>query len=874
MKRFLLAIICFFTFSDSLNAAHIIGGEMRYVYLGPGILPNTNSYRITLILFRDNGGGGAAFAASYLVGIYNNDNGQKVVGPATNNNWNVTQDNPPGIGAVPIVFPSCIQGAPTLDYQYATYSLTIDLPQNASGFTVVYQTCCRINGMINVGNSTGATYNCVIPGTNTVPSGNDSSPQFSLPVNVVCRNAPFTLNFSATDPNADSLVYSLCDAYNGGAAINTGFNDPAPPPYGSVIYNPPYSGTQPLGNTVTINSATGIISGIAPDLGRYVVCVCINVYRNGLLIATHRKDLIVQVYDCVITMAVPMPSFVTCDGFNINFTHTSTGANTVFWDFGDPTTLADTSNADSPSWDYTTAGAGTYTVKFVINRGTGCADSTIRTVGVFPGFFPGFTSAGNCFLNPFQFTDTTRTNYGFVDTWSWNFGDPTTLADTSHLQNPQWTYATPGPKTVTLTVSNSHGCQETIQTIINVLDKPVITLGFTDTLICLNDAITLNANGTGVFSWTPPINIINANTATPTVNPTSDTWYFVNLNDNGCQNRDSVHIRVVSAVSLMARADTTICLGDPVQLNATGNGLLFQWTPAGTLNNPNIVNPIATPVAASTVYQVTATVGSCSATDNVTIFTVPYPVANAGPDQTICYNTSTLLSGSHNGNSFSWSPTSYLSNPAILNPVVTPPRTVTYVLTVFDIQGCPKPGRDTVTVIVNPRVRAYAGRDTSVIVGQPLQLFATGGVSYSWTPATGLNNPNIQNPVGTYSANIDTIMYKVVVRDNIGCADSSYVIVRVFQTAPSIFVPTAFTPNSDGLNDVARPICVGIRKINYFSIYNRWGELVFTTTENEKGWDGRINGVLQSTNVFVWIVSAEDYLGGKYFDKGTVTLIR
>lgn len=874
MKRFLLAIICFFTFSASLNAAHIIGGEMRYVYVGPGLAPNSKLYRIVMILLKGDDPAGAPLAASYVVGIYNNDNGQKIIGTAANNNWLITQD-PPGTPSVPIIFPSCIQNAPVLNYTYAIYTMTVELPNNSNGYTVAYQTCCRINGLINVANSTGSTYNCVIPGANQLPIGNDSSPQFGLPINVICKLAPFTLNFSATDPDpGDSLVYSLCDAYNGGLAVNAGFNDPAPPPYGSANYNFPYSGANPMGTGVVINPQTGIISGIAPDFGKYVVCVCINIYRNGVLIATHRKDLIVQVSDCQITSAVPMPSFVTCDGFNIQFSHTSTGANTVFWDFGDPTTLADTSNSNNPSWDYTTAGAGTYIVKFVINRGTSCADSTTRTVGVFPGFFPGFTSAGNCYLNPFQFTDTTRTNYGFVDTWSWNFGDGTTLADTSHLQNPQWTYSTPGPKTVTLIVSNSPGCQSTIQTIINVLDKPVITLGFVDTLICLNDAITLNANGTGVFNWTPPINIINANTATPTVNPTTDTWYYVNLNDNGCQNRDSVHIRVVAAVTLLARADTTICLGDPVQLNATGNGLLFQWTPAGTLSNPNIVNPIATPTAASTTYQVTATVGSCSATDDVTILTVPYPVANAGPDQTICYNTSTLLNGSHNGNSFSWSPTSYLSNPTILNPVVTPPRTVTYVLTVFDNQGCPKPGRDTVTVIVNPRVRAYAGRDTSVIVGQPLQLFATGGVSYSWTPATGLNNPTIQNPVGTYSANIDTIMYKVVVRDNIGCADSSYVIVRVFQTAPSIFVPTAFTPNSDGLNDVARPICVGIRKINYFNIYNRWGELVFTTTENEKGWDGRINGVLQSTNVFVWIVSAEDYLGGKYFDKGTVTLIR
>ena len=133
------------------------------------------------------------------------------------------------------------------------------------------------------------------------------------------------------------------------------------------------------------------------------------------------------------------------------------------------------------------------------------------------------------------------------------------------------------------------------------------------------------------------------------MNPTTNTWYVVNINNNGCTNRDSVLVRVVNGVSLIAMPDTTICLTDAVQLNANTNGLAFQWTPAATLNNPNILNPIATPTTASTTYQVRATIGSCSSTDQVVITTVPYPIANAGPNQIVCYNSSTQLSGSHNG---------------------------------------------------------------------------------------------------------------------------------------------------------------------------------------------------------------------------------
>ncbi|MBL7747601.1 MAG: gliding motility-associated C-terminal domain-containing protein, partial [Chitinophagaceae bacterium] len=185
-----------------------------------------------------------------------------------------------------------------------------------------------------------------------------------------------------------------------------------------------------------------------------------------------------------------------------------------------------------------------------------------------------------------------------------------------------------------------------------------------------------------------------------------------------------------------------------------------------------------------------------------------------------------------------------------------------------------KPGRDTILVTVQPRVRAFAGNDTTVVVGQPLLFNGTGGVSYLWSPSTGLSSTTVFNPIGVYNSSIDSVRYKLIVRDAIGCADSAFVTVRVFKTNPSVFVPTAFTPNNDGLNDVVRPIAVGIRRINYFSVYNRWGQQVFTTTQNKQGWDGRINGRLQNSGVFVWMVSAQDYLGNNIFLKGTVTLIR
>ena len=114
----------------------------------------------------------------------------------------------------------------------------------------------------------------------------------------------------------------------------------------------------------------------------------------------------------------------------------------------------------------------------------------------------------------------------------------------------------------------------------------------------------------------------------------------------------------------------------------------------------------------------------------------------------------------------------------------------------------------------------------------------------------------------------------MTVRDAIGCSDEATMLVKVFKTAPRVFVPTAFTPNSDGKNDVVRPVAVGISKIHYFRIYNRWGQMVFETTENGRGWDGKIKGILQGTQSYAWIVKGEDFTGKTVFEKGTVTLIR
>ena len=873
MKKNLLALLLSLSVCGALSAAHIKGGFFTYQYLGPGSGTNLR-YRVTLTVYMICNPSSGQLSNPISFTFFNGASNQQVtnISVPISNQYTLSKvyDEP------------CITGNEVgCYYLIVIYDLpSVELPAIPEGYIVSYQRCCRIAGINNLTNSSavGNTFTIRIPGSGTGQNAQlNSSPRFLInDTAVVCRGSYFQSSFAASDPDGDSLSYQFCGAYQGGDPQGPSPNPAANPPYPEVPYAAPYNGLQPLGTTVSINPVTGIISGIAPELiGQYVLCVCVNEYRNGVLIATTRKELHISVDDCNPLRAQLNPRPAFCESLNVSFSNDAAGNPPdaeYLWNFGDPGSGANNTSTQAIT-SHTFSAPGDYTVKLRVTLLGICSDSTTTVVKVWPGFFPGFTISGICVLTPFQFTDTTRTNHGVVDNWQWNFGDNATLADTSRIRTPAWTYGAPGNVNVTMIVSTSKGCTDTITQALNVLDKPLINLGFRDTLICQYDSLPLQAAGTGNFSWTPLTNIINPNTPTPRVAPLSTTWYYVNLENNGCVNKDSVRVRVTPGVLIIPMSDTTICQGDTIQLRINSNGLQHSWTPTGPLNNASLMSPLAV-TNSTTTYQVTGTVGSCTSTKQITVTPIPYPIAGLSADTTICYNTPALLRGTSNGRTFTWQPTTYLSNPLSLNPIARPPSTQQYILYVFDTRGCPKPGIDTVLVTVRPEVFAYAGRDTNIVVGQPLQLNATGGVYYNWSPATGLSSTTIANPVAMYRSPASLIRYRLIASDSMRCPDTAYLSVRVFQTAPSVFVPTGFTPNADGLNDVIKPILAGIKRLNYFRIFNRWGQLVYETQQEGQGWDGRINGQLQGTHVFVWTVSAIDYLDQPYFSKGTLTLIR
>ncbi len=868
MKRVITTTLLLLLFSTA-NAGHITGGEMYYTYMG--FSNGRHQYNVTMKYYK-RCGSTADFPNPTVVAVFNktdNSRFQDISAPMTQLlNISLPMNNP------------CISNPPQVCFFVAYYTFTVSVPASPDGYVLASQINYRIAGINNFTpgyTGVGATFTGEIPGSlpiGTAPQNNSARFTGSDLV-LVCEGNSFTYSFAATDPDGDELHYSFCAAYNS-TATGGGASGSEPPPFPSVPYaSPAYSASQPLGSGISVNGNTGLIQGVAPAAGIYVVTVCVEEIRNGQVIAVQRKDIQINVADCSIASASLDAEYFLCGStqtISLVNQNSSPVITSTIWEItdqaGNPVHIFNGSTLN-----YTFTDTGQFNIKLVINRGLTCADSTIALLKVYPGFVPDFSFTGGCVTRPTSFTDQTSSVYGVANSWNWDFGELSTALDISSLQDPVYAYPQTGNKTVRLIATDTKGCRDTVEKIITVVTGPPLSLAFRDTLICINDNLVLQATGTGNFSWSPPVNISDPTSPTPQVSPPFSTTYYVNLNAGGCTNRDSVRVRVVNFVTLLPMNDSTICLGDTTQLRVVSDGLQYIWTPAAQVINPFVQNPfVLTP--ATTTYTVTAVIGGCSATRGIIVTPVPYPTADAGEDLSVCYNAPAQLNGATDGSSWRWSPAAFIDDPTALAPIAYPLRTTPFIFAAYDTRGCPKPGLDTVLVTVFPRPKVSAGNDTAVVVGQPLQLNATGGVSYSWLPVANLSADNIPNPVALFNSPSAGLQYRVTAIDTNGCSATGYIMIKVFKTGPTVFVPTAFTPNHDGLNDLLRPIAAGIKNIEYFSIYNRWGQLLFSTRQNGKGWDGRVNAVLQPAGTYVWAVKAVDYLDKPYFQKGIFTLIR
>ncbi len=345
----------------------------------------------------------------------------------------------------------------------------------------------------------------------------------------------------------------------------------------------------------------------------------------------------------------------------------------------------------------------------------------------------------------------------------------------------------------------------------------------------------------------------------------------------GCIDSLTAIIALNDTMRLELGPDSTICFGTNITLIPQTNALTdtFKWTPGATLNYDTVRTPIATPTD-TTKYYLTAKWGICNRKDSITINVLRKPVANAGKDTTVCYKTNATLFGSASNLSgtvnFAWSPPDSLTTPNAATTSVRMDTTRQFTLTVTDNYGCNFSVTDSVIIFMQPPLVAFAGNDTNAILGRPHQLLATGrnATNFVWSPMGPLNNPFIANPLAIIFN--DTYFF-VRITDAIGCTDDDTIFVKVYE-GPNYYLPNAFSPNGDGLNDVFFPTPVGIRSTDYFRVFNRYGALMYETRAWLQGWDGRLKGKPASAGTYVWMIKGIDVNGSVVEIRGTVILLR
>ncbi len=625
-----------------------------------------------------------------------------------------------------------------------------------------------------------------------------------------------------------------------------------------------------------------------------------------------------------------------CPGGIITFTSNSTSTDPLIsylWNFNDVASGA-LNSASTANASHTFNNAGIYNVILKITTSFGCIDSLVQTItvaappianagpdqsiclgdstqiissgGVTYSWLPSSGLSANNILNPLA-NPTTTTTYSVLVTGATGctasdnvvvivhdlpninagndasicYGTSTQLFATggssynwlpfTALNNVGISNPTASPiTTISYVVQgiNNWGCIDYDTIVVNVLPTPIADAGI-DTVICLFQSATLHASGGISFSWAPANTLDNSFIANPVASPTATLDYIVSVTDtNGCTANDIVNVIVHSLPNINAGNDLFLCVGTPLQLNATG-GVSYQWSPAQDLNNSLIANPItSTTVTATYIVNGQDNIG-CSNSDSV-IVTVIYPLSAQAIDKVdVCDGMQTQLSAS-GGSVYQWIPSNGLDNPTIPNPTCSVSQNTNYMVIISD--GLCFSDTAYVQVLVHALPQAYAGADQVILSGEDAQLTAVGsGTVYSWTPTEG---SSCADCISTIVHPGVTTTYTLWIMNEFGCYDSDDVVIKVGCTADVVFVPNAFSPNSDGNNDKLYVRSKGLKSLTYFRIFDRWGSLVFESTELNTGWDGTIRNKIGMPGVYVWYMEGTCPNGQKVELQGNVTMVR
>ncbi|MEO5684593.1 MAG: T9SS type B sorting domain-containing protein [Chitinophagaceae bacterium] len=348
---------------------------------------------------------------------------------------------------------------------------------------------------------------------------------------------------------------------------------------------------------------------------------------------------------------------------------------------------------------------------------------------------------------------------------------------------------------------------------------------------------------------------------------------LIPYNGYGCL--DTLYAKLIDTLTVNAHAgpDMRSCNNKAVPLGvAPKPGLSYHWSPSTGLSNANISNPLATP-SVTTRYVLTASSsgGGCASTDTVMVMAdlVDDSLRIDGRAAYCITSMDSAVLVVQPNSTIQW----FKNNVPIINanqPVYHVQQSGTYYAFLSNDEDCTVTTiKKEITIDVPKAGTTYPVKYT--LVNTPINLPARKiGATALWKPGISLSDTNSFTPVFTGGQDH---LYTVTIKTTSGCATTDTQFVKILSHA-DVYVPTVFTPNRDGKNDVLRPLLKGIKQLHYFRVFNRWGQLLYETRNEFEGWDGYINGNAQQSQTVVWVVEGLGVDDRIYKKNGSSVLVK
>lgn len=602
----------------------------------------------------------------------------------------------------------------------------------------------------------------------------------------------------------------------------------------------------------------------------------------------------------IITTYSPISSISTvpalpniCLGQPVLFTgadFTSEGSYLAFeWDFGD----GNSGTGNNLNYTYSVSGTKNVTMNYV-EVATGCMGPTaFQTINIqdYPAanyYTDVDTLNALCYPQQVNFYSTS-TSASPITSASWNWGFGSGFDTVAFVTFPK------GEHHVKLLVETSFGCRDSMIKILNV-KGPLGTFDIDNNNICKGEQITFTIKDTvdvGSYNWD-----FGDGTAAADTSPVAHIYNYlppsgqtlakltIFSEDKTCPVNigQPIYIHYVKSDFLRNTddLDTLMCLGEGLLLSNTSSpatGNIYSWTlgdgSTSTSSGSFIQNYTITGTYTITLASEHTTFG-CKDTLSKVVKVFPLPHVKAAVDTTCKFKTAQLLVVDYDpvdSYDYSWTPAAELNNPFIYNPALTAINSGYYKVLATDTNGCIK--TDSAFLFVVPPLIGFTW-DTAIVAGDyvTLPIDNLGGmVKFTWTPEDYLSCLDCSYPVVDHVP-VEDKFYSLYAEDIFGCTNATFYFDVKIRPEAFIELPTTFTPNGDGANDIIYVKGWAIKDLLTFQIYNRWGEMIFETSELSEGWNGYYKGVLQNNETYIYKARAIDWFGKEMQKEGHINLMR